>query len=86
MADPGLHSYVEALERHLGARRGVEHVLNPAEFALARSWFSAGVPLATALAGIDRARERGGPTTSLLYCRRHVESLAGRSGRREPAP
>lgn len=83
MADPAFVSYLEALERHLGARGGVERVLNPGEFALARSWFAAGVPLAAVLAGIDQAGQ-GGQPVSLLYCRAQVEALAGRVPRRRP--
>ena len=36
--DPALESYVAAIEGHLRARRGVEHILTPRDFALARAW------------------------------------------------
>ena len=58
MTGPGeLEAYVLAIERHLRTWRGAEHVLSPRDFALARSWYEAGVPLAHVLVGIDRAFE-----------------------------
>jgi len=33
--DPGLESFVQSIEDHLRARRGVEHILSPRDFALA---------------------------------------------------
>ena len=83
-----MEEYVAAIEGHLRARRGVEHILSPRDFALARSWHGAGVPLATVLIGIDRAFEHGPDVSSLAYCRRRVEELAA-SGPRpmiRPAP
>jgi len=50
-----LEAFVEAIEGHLRARRGVDHILSPRDFALARGWYQAGVPLATVLVGMDRA-------------------------------
>lgn len=48
-------------------------MLSPRDFALAREWHRAGIPLASVLAGIDRtARE----ASSLQSCRRAVETLA----------
>ena len=47
MKDTDLEAYLDAIERHFRARRGVEHVLTPRDFALARSWHRAGIPLAT---------------------------------------
>jgi hypothetical protein len=70
-----LEQYVEAIESHLRARRGTEHVLSPRDFALARTWFSAGVSLATVLVGIDRAFDAGVRVSSLYFCRRAVEEL-----------
>ena len=52
-----VEAYVEAIEAHLRARRGVDHILSPRDFALARAWYEAGVPLATVLVGMDRAFE-----------------------------
>lgn len=72
-----LEVYVAAVERHLSARRGAEHVLSPPDFALARSWHGAGVPLATLLAGIDRAFEEHDDLASLQACRRFVDALVG---------
>lgn len=71
---------MEGIEKHLRARRGTEHVLSPRDFSLARSWQAAGIPLATVLVGIDLAFESG-DVTSLLYCRRRVEELAGSGAR-----
>ncbi|HWX24709.1 MAG TPA: hypothetical protein VN083_06675 [Vicinamibacteria bacterium] len=76
MKDPDLEAYIDSIEKHLRARRGVDHVLSPRDFALARSWHQAGVPLATVLVGVDRAFESG-EVVSLSYCRRRVEELAG---------
>jgi len=86
--DAGLEAYVEAIEGHLRARRGVEHILSPRDFALARGWHDAGVPLATVLVGMDRAFEGKPGVTSLAYCRRRVEELAasGPGPARRPAP
>jgi len=88
MKDPGLEEYVEAIEGHLRARRGVDHILSARDFALARGWHEAGVPLATVLVGMDRAFESAKDVTSLAYCRRRVEELAaaGPAPRRRPAP
>lgn len=88
MKDPGLEAYVEAIESHLRARRGVEHILSPRDFALARGWREAGVPLATVLVGMDRAFESAPDVTSLAYCRRRVEELAasGTGPTRRPTP
>lgn len=85
MKDPGLQDYVDAVEGHLRALRGVDHVLNPRDFALVRGWYEAGVPLATILVGTDHALQAGQPVTSLVQCRRFVEELAGRAVARRPA-
>ena len=71
-----VEAYVHAIESHLRARRGMDHILSPRDFALARSWHAASVPLATVLIGMDRAFETGANVTSLAYCRRWVEDLA----------
>jgi len=70
-----LEQYVEAIECHLRARRGTEHVLSPRDFALARTWFNSGVSLATVLVGIDHAFDTGVQVSSLYFCRRTVEEL-----------
>ena len=87
-ADADLEAYVEAIEAHLRARRGAEHILSPHDFALARSWHQAGVPLATVLVGIDRAFDAGADVTSLAFCRRRIEDLvaAGPRPERRPSP
>jgi hypothetical protein len=77
----GLEPFVEAIEAALRARRGKEHVLSPRDFALARGWHEAGVPLATVLVAIDAAFERDPATASLASCRRRVEDLASGAGR-----
>ena len=51
----GLEAYVEAIEGHLRARRGVDHTLSPREFGLVRAWHQAGVSLATVMVWMDRA-------------------------------
>lgn len=83
-----VESFVEAIETHLRARRGVDRTLSPRDFALARSWHQAGVPLATVLVGMDRAFETGANVSSLAYCRRWVEELAasGPTPALRPAP
>ena len=88
LPDTEVESYVEAIEAHLRARRGVDHMLSPRDFAQARSWHQAGVPLATVLVGIDRAFESGADVTSLAFCRRRVEDLvaAGPRPTARPSP
>jgi hypothetical protein len=86
--DPEVEAYVQAIEEHLRARRGMDHILSPRDFALARSWQQAGVPLAAVLVGIDRAFDAGADVTSLAFCRRRVEDLmaAGPRPERRPSP
>ncbi len=88
MKDTGIEQFVEAIENHLRARRGTEHILSPADFGLARTWHQNGVPLATVLVGIDRAFEQNPAASSLSYCRRRVEELAasGPTPRLRPTP
>jgi Arc/MetJ family transcription regulator len=83
-----LEAFVEAIEGHLRARRGVDHILSPRDFALARGWYQAGVPLATVLVGMDRAFEGEKSVSSLAYCRRFVDELAasGPSPQLRPTP
>lgn len=80
--DPALVAFVEAIEAEFRARRGSEHVLSPRDFALARSFFDAGVPLATVLVALDAAFARDPRTASLAACRRRVEELAATSASR----
>jgi len=78
---PVLEAFVEAIEAAMRSRRGKEHVLSPRDFALARGWYEAGVPLATVLVAIDAAFERDPTTASLALVRRRVEDLASGGGR-----
>jgi hypothetical protein len=74
---PGdLEAYVLTIERHFRTWRGADHVLSPRDFALARSWHEAGVPLAHVLVGVDRAFDSDPLASSLAFCRRRVEELA----------
>jgi hypothetical protein len=79
--DAGLEAFVEAIEAALRARRGKDHALSPRDFALARGWHEAGVPLATVLVAIDAAFERDPATAGLGPCRRRVEELAAGASR-----
>ena len=74
--DPELEGFVEAIEATFRARRGKDHVLAPRDFALAKGFFEAGVPLATVLVAIDAAFERDPQTATLAVVRRRVEELA----------
>jgi hypothetical protein len=85
-SDAGLEAFVEAIEATLRARRGKEHALSPRDFALARAWHDAGVPLPTVLVAIDAAFERDPTTASLALCRRRVEELAAGATRKGAAP
>ena len=78
---PVLEAFVEAIEAAMRSRRGKEHVLSPRDFALARGWHEAGVPLATVLVAIDAAFERDPTTASLALVRRRVEDLASGAAR-----
>jgi len=84
MKDMELEDYLDAIERHFRARRGVDHVLSPRDFALARSWYRAGIPLATVLVGMDGAFDAGLEPTSLAFCRQRVEELAATGPRQQP--
>jgi hypothetical protein len=80
--DAALLAYVEAIEAALRARRGRDHALSPRDFALAKGWQEAEVPLATVLVGIDHAFETEPNASSLAFCRRRVEELAAGGPRR----
>jgi hypothetical protein len=86
LPDTAVEAYVEAIEAHLRARRGLDHILSPRDFAQARAWHQAGVPLATVLVGIDRAFEGGADVTSLSFCRRRVEDLVAAGPRPAARP
>ena len=83
--DEGLLAFVEAIEGALRAKRGAEHVLSPRDFALARGWHEAGVPLAAVLVAIDLAFAQDPGTSSLTVLRRRIEELAA-LGPRAPLP
>jgi hypothetical protein len=76
--DEALVAYVEGIEAALRARRGSEVALSPRDFALARTWHEAGVPLATVLVALDLAFDVDpqAPPASLAVLRRRVEELA----------
>jgi hypothetical protein len=84
--DLALEAFAEAIEAHLRTRRGVDHVLSPREFALARGWHDAGVALATVLLAIDLAFDAEPSISSLAFCRRRVEQLAAGTGGGGGAP
>jgi len=79
MKDEALESYVVELERHLTRRRGSPQTLSPRDFALARGWFEAGVPLGAVLDGVERALEKDPGASSLAFCRSFVEAAAARA-------
>ncbi len=72
--DAELRAYVEAIETALRARRGRDHALSPRDFAIAKGWHEAEVPLATVLVGIDHAFETEPNASSLAFCRRRGRS------------
>jgi hypothetical protein len=84
--DTELEAFAGAIEAAFRARWGREHVLSPRDFALARRWHEAQVPLATVLVAIDAAFERDPQTASLALCRRRVEELSGSGGRTGASP
>ncbi len=89
-------AFYRAVEDHFAALRGTPFLFSPKDFALLRSWWLEGVPLAAVLAGIGEAWERRrerveDPISSLSYCRhavrRHARRLsAAHVGAAEAAP
>jgi hypothetical protein len=83
-SDDALREYVEAIEGTLGQVSGKEYTLSPREFALARGWQGAGIPLAVVLLALDEAAQREGQPVGLSFCRHRVErmmpGLASRGG------
>lgn len=76
-------AYYRAVEDHFAALRGTQFLFSPKDFALLRTWWKEGVPLAGVLAGIgeiwERRRERDAdPVSSLSYCRHAVARQARR--------
>lgn len=76
MKDSGLVDFVAAIERHLTRLRGREHALPPPDFALAKAWFEAGVPLVNVLAGLDAAFDDSS-SPSLAHRRARIEGAFG---------
>lgn len=72
--DTVLVRYVEKIEDHLGRLSGKERVLAPPEFALARQWYRAGIPISWILRCFDDVLV-GADTPSLAACRERIESL-----------
>lgn len=68
-----LSAYVTALEAAFTQARGREQVLSPHDFALARAWHAAGIPLALV---VDEMARGGRRANSLAYLRRGVEARA----------
>jgi hypothetical protein len=79
LRDPELSSYVEAIEAHLGRRRGRDHALSPPDFALARRWLEAGIALGDVIEAIDALVAEGREPTSLALCRRRIEARTTRA-------
>jgi hypothetical protein len=67
-------AYFSAIETEFIRRRGTPFLLSPKDYALARRWFTLGIPIADVCVGIgeafDRREERGaiGRVNSLSYC------------------
>jgi hypothetical protein len=70
--DPIFIRYIETLETHLGRLRGKERALSPPEFALARHWYRAGIPVALITQCLETA---GTGTLSLIACSAQIEAL-----------
>jgi hypothetical protein len=89
-------AFYRVAEDHFAALRGTPFLFSPKDFALLRTWWREGVPLAAVIAGIgevfERRRERSAdPVSSLSYCRhavaRHARRLAAaRAGAETAAP
>jgi hypothetical protein len=84
LKNEGLDAFVGAIERHWAMRGGRERALAGGDFALARSWFEAGMPLATVLAGIDEAFDRERRVSSLGSCECYVRALVSAERRGKP--
>lgn len=69
-------NYFTEIEEHFWKKRGAHLLVSPLDWAIMESWQKAGVPLESALKGIDRAfesygrsrRGAGKPLKSLAYC------------------
>jgi hypothetical protein len=69
-------NYFTEIEEHFWKKRGAHLLVSPLDWAIMEAWQKAGVPLAAALKGIDRAfesygrsrRSAGKTLKSLAYC------------------
>ena len=69
-------NYFTEIEEYFWKKRGAHLLVSPLDWAIMETWQKAGVPLETALKGIDRAfeayqrsrRGAGKPLKSLAYC------------------
>ena len=68
-------NYFTEIEEYFWKKRGANLLVSPLDWAIMEAWQQAGVPLETALKGIDRAfesharsRRAGKPMKSLAYC------------------
>jgi hypothetical protein len=69
-------NYFTEIEEHFWKKRGAHLLVSPLDWAIMETWQKAGVPLESALKGIDRAfesyqrsrRNAGKPLKSLAYC------------------
>ncbi len=77
MKDPDFLAYVEAIEAAFSRRLGREFVLSPPDFALARTWHAARIPIANVLTGVDDAFASGTEPRALAFCRSFVERANG---------
>lgn len=78
MKDPDLEAFVEAIEAYFSQRRRREHTLSPRDFALARTWFGAGISLATVLVALDEAFDSGQTAPSHAFCRQRIEAATAK--------
>ncbi|HJS75450.1 MAG TPA: hypothetical protein VJ921_14255 [Vicinamibacteria bacterium] len=95
MKDEALEAYCESVEREFFRHKGRPGTLSPADFARAREWYRAEVPLGAAIAAIEKAfwshargRERDvEEVNSLAYCESFLEKgISRRRGGRTKAP
>ncbi len=71
--------YFCTIEQHFQAKRGTQNfLLSPGDWALLEQWKNAGIPLASALRGIDKAFQKHRDTrsrdsiNSLKFCSQHI--------------
>lgn len=91
-------NYFTEIEEHFWKKRGAHLLVSPLDWAIMETWQKAGVPLESALKGIDRAfesyqrsrRGAGKPLKSLAYCTDAVleaaeEAQEAAAGAQKPA-